>query len=267
LATTRKAVVKKKTGAKLRKRSYSAQTLKVLFGLSGNRCAVPDCSNPIIASGSAFSDDAVVGQICHIFAVSDDGPRGKKGLTKAERNSAANLVLCGATHHAVIDKQHEDHPASTLVKWKRSQERAYRTRLSSSINSIGFAELEVAARALVSHGTPSTPKATVVPPKQKIEKNGLSGSVEFLLQLGAAKSHEVEKLLLDAAQLESMFPERLRKGFVSRYKQLKRQGYTGDDLFLSLYEWAGAGNPDQSREAAGLCILAHLFVICDVFEK
>jgi hypothetical protein len=268
LATTRKkAVVKKRTGAKPTKRSYSFRTIKVLFGLAGNRCAAPGCTNPIITPGTALSEDAVIGQICHIYAVSDDGPRGKLGLTEAEKKSAANLILCCPTHHAVIDTQYKDYPSSTLIEWKRSQERAYRTRLSSSINSIGYSELEVTAKALMSLLAPSASDTTVIPPKEKIRKNGLSGSVEFLLHLGAAKSHEVETLLLKAAQLDSTFPERLREGFVIRYKQLKKEGYKGDDLFYSLYEWAGGGDQDQSREAAGLCILSHLFVICDVFEK
>jgi hypothetical protein len=249
------------------KRSYSPKTLKVLFGLSGNKCAVPGCNNPIIKAGTSVSNDLVVGQICHIYAASDDGPRGKLGLTSAEKNAPANLILCCPTHHVVVDGQHQDYPASELFEWKRTQERAYRTRLTFSINSIGFSELEVAAKALMSHHAPSASDTTIIPPKDKIKKNGLSSSVEFLLNLGAAKSHEVETVLLKAAQLDSTFPERLREGFVTRYNQLKLDGYKNDDLFYSLYEWAGGGGNDQSREAAGLCILSHLFVICDVFEK
>jgi hypothetical protein len=159
------------------------------------------------------------------------------------------------------------YPAAALLEWKRTQERAYRTRLSSSINSIGYSELEVTAKALMSNRAPSASDTTVIPPKEKIEKNGLSASVEFLLHIGAAKSHEVEAVLLKAAQLDSTFPERLREGFVTQYRQFKKEGYKSDDLFYSLYEWAGGGGQDQSREAAGLCILSHLFVICDVFEK
>ena len=57
----------------------------------------PWCTNSIIAPGTAFSDAAVVGQICHIYAASDDGPRGKPGLAPTERNSPDNLILCAGT--------------------------------------------------------------------------------------------------------------------------------------------------------------------------
>ncbi|MDD1522942.1 hypothetical protein DAA51_09180 [Bradyrhizobium sp. WBAH10] len=166
-----------------------------------------------------------------------------------------------------MDGQYADYPASNLLEWKRTQERAYRTRLSYSINAIGYSELEVVAKALMSSEASFASDTKIISPRDKIKKNKLSTSVEFLLNLGAAKSHEVEMLLLQAAQLNASFPERLREGFVARYKQLKSEGYNGDDLFYSLYDWAGGGGADQSREAAGLCILSHLFVICDVFEK
>ena len=77
-------------------RSYSTKTLKVLFGHSGNQCAAPGCTNPIIAPGTEVSDDAVVGQICHIYAASDNGPRGKPGMSEEERNSPPNLILLWA---------------------------------------------------------------------------------------------------------------------------------------------------------------------------
>jgi Uncharacterised protein conserved in bacteria (DUF2326) len=195
---TAKKVPTAKTPAK---RSYSFKTLKVLFGLSGNKCAVPGCNNPIIKAGTDLSGELVVGQICHIYAASDDGPRGKLGLTAAQKNAPSNLILCCPTHHVIVDGQHTDYPASELLQWKRTQERAYRTRLSFSINSIGYSELEVTAKALMSHQAPSASDTTIISPKDKIKKNGLSASVEFLLNLGAAKSREVETVLLKAAQL------------------------------------------------------------------
>src|SRR5258708_5106404 len=87
-------------------RSYSDKTLKVLFGFCGNRCAEPSCTNPIIKSGTEFSGDLVVGQIAHIYALADNGPRGKPGLTARERNGPDNLILLCPTHHVVVDGQH-----------------------------------------------------------------------------------------------------------------------------------------------------------------
>ena len=80
-------------------------------------------------------------------------------------------------------------------------------------------------------------------------------------------SCEVADVLVQAAQLDPEFPERLSGGFVERYRRAKGEGLSGDDIFTELYDWAGGGGTDKAREAAGLCIIAHLFIICDLFEK
>ncbi len=111
--------LKKKKGAS---RSYSRTTLNTLFGLSSNQCAFPGCTNPIIVQGRRVTDKAILGQICHIYAVSNDGPRGKPGLTAKERNSLENLILMCGVHHPLVDKLYNDHPAADLFKWKREHE-------------------------------------------------------------------------------------------------------------------------------------------------
>jgi TPR-GreAB-C-PIN type conflict system protein len=104
-------------------RNYSVATIKQLFALSSNQCAFPDCTNGIVAAGTAWSKAAVVGHICHIYAASDNGPRGKPGLTNAERNSPGNLILMCGAHHPLVDKQWETHPATDLIAWKTAHER------------------------------------------------------------------------------------------------------------------------------------------------
>jgi hypothetical protein len=248
-------------------RNYSIRTVKILFSLSGNQCAHPDCHEPIIANGTQHSDDLVVGQICHIYAHSSKGPRGNPGMTEEQRNQADNLMLFCPTHHVKIDGQHEDYPATLLQGWKQRHESPYRNALSAKLTDIGAAELEVAARALLAPASASDADYGNIPPAAKIKKNGLGSTSTTLLTLGAAKSREVEAVLLNAEQLDAGFPDRLRAGLVTRYESLRHEGLSGDDLFLAMYEWAGGGGRDKGREVAGLCILTHLFVICDVFEK
>lgn len=189
------------------KRNYSAATLKILFALSGNKCAAPDCNNPIIKAGTAQSDEMVLGRICHIYAASDNGPRGKPGLTNKEKKSPQNLILCCPTHHTVVDGQYETYPAAMLFDWKEKQERAYRERLSASMNSIGYAELEVAAKALLSTVDSTSTEFSVIPPQDKISRNGLSSSITTLLQMGTAKSKEVADVLLIRLRLTDKGPD------------------------------------------------------------
>ncbi len=113
-----------KSKAQKYKRSYSQKTLKILFALSRNQCAEPNCSNPVILPKTEFDDEAVSAQIAHIYAVNDDGPRGKPGLTQSERNHHHNLLLLCPTHHVAVDQQFNTYPAKLLQKWKSDHERS-----------------------------------------------------------------------------------------------------------------------------------------------
>lgn len=250
------------------KRNYSARTLKILFALSGNQCAEPGCTEPIIALSTHASPPLVVGQIAHIFAISEDGPRGKAALTEKELNQASNLLLLCPTHHVKVDGQYETYPAPILTDWKTRHENKYGETVSASISDVGYAELEVAARSLLSaSSTAPSSSLAIIPPQEKIDKNGLGPASTMFLSMGAAKSKEVEEVLIKTAQLDPDFPERLCAGFVARYRDAKAADLSGDDIFNALYEWAGGAGSDRVREAAGLCIIAHLFIICDIFEK
>ncbi len=101
------------------KRNYSKRTLKILFGLSRNRCAYPECTENIIEAATEKSDALVS---AHIHAISTDGPRGTTELTDKELNSPENLILLCPTHHRKVDGQHETYPPEMLKQWKQAHE-------------------------------------------------------------------------------------------------------------------------------------------------
>ena len=105
-----------------------------MFALSGNKCAHPKCNIPVISPETK----GVVTDICHIYAVSADGPRGKSGLTEEERNSLENLILLCPTHHRIVDSQHENYPAEELKRWKLENE----TKVMTNQASAGLAEVQ-----------------------------------------------------------------------------------------------------------------------------
>src|SRR5271165_3219032 len=115
-------LAKKNPARKKVTRKYSEKTIKQLFGLCGNQCAYPGCTNEIIVGETQYSDEEVVGHICHIYAVADNGPRGKPDLTEEEKNSFANLILLCGHHHPKVDKQWQTYPADMLIGWKKEHE-------------------------------------------------------------------------------------------------------------------------------------------------
>lgn len=258
----------KTDGQKPTARTYSPKTLKTLFALCGNKCAEPTCTERVIRPAQDGADVQIVGKIAHIHASSDTGPRGLAGLTSKRRDHPSNLIILCPIHHDEVDAQHQRFPAETLFAWKAAQEAKVSRDLTRSISDIGHAELEVAAQAVATASASGVAADyRVVPPTDKMEKNGLGPHSAGLLTMGAAKAHEVEVVLSNAAQLNPDFPARMTAGFVAHYKASKADGLAGDELFMEMYAWAGGVLEDEVRRAAGLCILAHLFILCDVFEK
>ncbi len=134
--------LKNKTNMSKLNRSYEQSTLKKLFALSGNQCAYPECAFPIIGPATEKSGDIVIGEISHIYSISEEGPRGKAELTNKELNSPENLILFCPNHHTIVDKQHETYPAEKLIEWKREHEEKIR-KYPDDITSDFFSRFQV----------------------------------------------------------------------------------------------------------------------------
>ena len=116
-------------------RSYTQQTLKILFALSGNECAAPECTVSVVIPATGKSNAQILGNICHIYSFAENGPRGKAGLTEQDINSHENLIVLCPNHHTVVDRQQESYPASTLRKWKETHEGKTRKDLPEDLDS------------------------------------------------------------------------------------------------------------------------------------
>lgn len=97
------------------------QDVKKLFALSGNLCAFPGCSLPMVDKSGV-----VTGEICHISAKSKSGPRYNSLLTLKERDAFQNLILLCAYHHKIIDSKPEIYAIETLIELKKNHEFAAR---------------------------------------------------------------------------------------------------------------------------------------------
>src|SRR6516164_6179347 len=98
--------------------SISLKTHKMLWGRSGNRCALPTCRRTLVEDETETDDPSVVGDEAHIVAREENGPRGKSPLTHDERDKYDNLILMCKTHHKLIDDQPETYTVEILHDMK-----------------------------------------------------------------------------------------------------------------------------------------------------
>jgi hypothetical protein len=122
----------------------SDKTRKILWGRSGNHCAI--CHHELVMNATSLDDKSVVGEECHIIAREPNGPRGQSPLTPDERDSYDNLILLCRVHHKLIDDQPNAYDVQCLKKIKTQHEAWVRESLNSRNHIKSSGELSFAYR-------------------------------------------------------------------------------------------------------------------------
>ena len=105
------------------------EILREFFLKSGNLCAFPNCTALMMNEQGVF-----IGQLCHIEAAEEGGPRFNPDMTNEDRRAASNLMLMCYEHHKVTDDV-KKYPVKKLGKMKREHERRFSARIVRSSNA------------------------------------------------------------------------------------------------------------------------------------
>lgn len=244
--------------------SVPDKDLKMLWANSGNQCAFPKC-NIILAQKEENGEKIIVGENAHIKGKKPDSPRYDINMNDKERDSYENLILLCSTHHKRIDDAPETHTVEKLLEIKiQHEEKVSQIRKEAEIN-ITFIELESITKFLTSTDTQIEDTIKIISPKDKIKKNQLSKSIEEYIKIGMLKSKLVAQYIAQHPDIK--FGERLKKGFVDKYLELRQASKQGDEIFLDLFEFASNSSPAFKIQAAALAVLTYFFETCEVFEK
>jgi hypothetical protein len=248
-------------------RSYPAPDVKFLFAASAGYCAFPDCKQRCVVKRTTLDKHAIIGEIAHIIAHSEDGPRGKANLTDKERDCYDNWVLLCPTHHTLVDKQANSYTAEDLKQWKTILEKSVTEKLEEEITNVTFVELEAVTKAILENASIPNTDFDIINIPEKLSKNQLTNKVRDYLAIGSVRYSQVEEYIQTISRIDITFPERLRDGFLFEYEKQLAEGVTGDALFLSLCVFSYQNKDSLLEQAACLAVLSYLFITCEIFEK
>lgn len=102
-------------------------TLRELYIFSGNMCAMPDCKNLLIDEYGTW-----IGEVAHIYAASNGGPRANSDLSSEDRRKADNLILVCSICHTRIDSNVALYSAEKLLEIKKAHEEIYKKGLEQA---------------------------------------------------------------------------------------------------------------------------------------
>ena len=248
-------------------RYYASADRALLWSRSGGICGFPDCHVVCVLEATNGDPSVIIGQIAHIEARSDSGPRSNPSLSEQERNAYPNLILLCPTHHRLVDARESTYSVDMLRGWKADCETRFRGYLAQGMPSIGFAELQLVTQALVHDGQPVSDSLTVIPPQEKMDRNGLTAQTGTLFSIGLIQSRQVEEFVEGMSGLDSTFVGRLTSGFVTEYQRQVQEGLEGDSLFEAMRLFSAQGSSEVQYQCAGLAVLVYLFERCEVFER
>lgn len=114
-------------------RKYSNRTLKLLWGRAAGHCSMAECRIELFADATDYDPVVVIGEIAHVKAASDGGPRAHATLSAAERDDYDNLILLCQNCHGRIDGQ----PGSYTVERLRDIKQAHEAWVRASLPERG----------------------------------------------------------------------------------------------------------------------------------
>ena len=138
--TRQSASTKKPAAAKAKKlrtkgekesagRIYTARTLKLLWGRSAGRCAMPECREQVFVDATDYDPIVTIGDIAHVAASSDDGPRADGSMTQKQRDDYSNLIVLCKNCHTRIDGQKVFYSKEKILDIKQRHEEWVRKSL------------------------------------------------------------------------------------------------------------------------------------------
>lgn len=100
-------------------RSIKDKTKLLLYVQAGGRCEFDGC-NKYLMRHPLTHKPINLGQMAHIVAFSDDGPRGDADDRPVDINNAENLMLLCHQCHKLIDDHPEEYSRETLLNYKKA---------------------------------------------------------------------------------------------------------------------------------------------------
>lgn len=105
--------------------------IKALFAKSGNQCAFPGCSHPLVDDRNLF-----IAEVCHINSVSKKDARYDSSLSEDDLRKYDNLILLCHAHHKRVDSFEEEYSADKLRRMKEEHEKLHQDKSFSPSDSV-----------------------------------------------------------------------------------------------------------------------------------
>lgn len=189
-------------------REYTPTTKRRLDTLSGNECASPDCTKPLVAKDR----QTIISKICHIKAASAEGPRFDSAMSDDERRHYNNLILLCDECHSIIDNKVNEllYPVSLLEEWKKNHESR-------------FSEKKLSGRPSLLKDAINAISAIDIADLEEKKENLVAFNISSKISFNEIKRNKslIEEYKVHYSRINSLYDELERQGSFKKEKLLK----------------------------------------------
>jgi hypothetical protein len=113
-----------------------------LFADSGGFCQNPKCLRPLFID--AGGQKLHIGEMAHIFAATERGPRTMPTLSTEDRGAYENLILLCPSCHTIIDKAEDAYSDRMIQDWKEQ----HKARIAVAFGATFYPDRRTARQAI-----------------------------------------------------------------------------------------------------------------------
>jgi len=99
--------------------TISEKDIKLLWGRAMGRCSY---CNEDLTMNLETTDPIIIGEMAHVIARQNGGPRGSEKIEPSKRNSYGNIILLCLKHHKMIDDAPLEFTVDQILGWKKNHE-------------------------------------------------------------------------------------------------------------------------------------------------
>lgn len=209
-------------------RSYTDNTLKRLFALSGNQCAFPGCTKLMVNQKNAKDSN-----ICHIEAAQPGGERYNPNMTDEQRAHFDNLILLCVQHHDETNDT-EKYTVECLKTMKREHQSQFLDeRIKKNPSMLRNTIAALSTVDLTEY--PEEPVLSIPDPKEKIKFNCLKKNA-FLIRQYSAYHTKLNVLYAELENQGSIIKEKLLRSIKFEYDRVKSHFVGESDKPLNIIQ-------------------------------
>jgi len=232
-------------------------------------CGKPGCENNLNIRTAATGAITTVGEMAHIIAAQDNGPRGDPEFPEDQRERYDNLILLCLACHGEVDNPRNFalYTKQAVSEWKqrlrtRRQEAIARTREEPAIG-----ELAQLLNELATAEPEFLDSFDRVALGRKIEVNGLSPPVAATISRNIVHVPMVSKQILMVERFRPNYGEMIRVRMSAEWLAISDRGLGGDAAYAHLKDALMFNQGRVGAEGIIDIVLAYFFELCTVLHR